>query len=240
MYEKYPELGKKISGLTLGAYLEFGCGGGQFLKYLLEQNQTSTSITAVDINAKAIEHAKSELENYNIEFILQETLPLELMDQQFSTITLTNTLHHLQNKPGVLAELKRLIQPDGRIIITEMISDQLTEPEHVYCLFHGLRASVDRLNGVYHDYTYTESEIRNKVMDAGCKIVDHAIVVNSKVVERDTAEIERIELLLDEMIEKEKERPEYTSLTKQVEKIKALLNTHGIKRPRQLYLETVV
>ena len=77
-------------------------------------------------------------------------------------------------------------------------------------------------------------------MDAGCKIVDHAIVVNSKVAERDTAEIERIELLLDEMIEKEKERPEYTSLTKQVEKIKALLNTHGIKRPRQLYLETVV
>lgn len=240
MYNEYLALASRIKGLDLGDYLEFGCGDGGFLKYVLDLNDSFKSVTAVDINPESVKQARITLENYNVQFIIQEILPLGLEAGHFSYITLSNTLHHLKDKPLVFAELKRLIRKSGRIIITEMISDQLTLPEQVYCLFHGFRARIDRLNDVYHDTTYTEHEIRNMVNEAGLKIVDQVMMMNDKVVEIDAVEIERIEGLLDEMLEKAKKSSEMASLLQEVKKIKKMLKAHGIKRPRQLYLEAVV
>ncbi len=240
MYTEYPQLGELIQALDLGEYLEFGCGGGMFLRYVLDQNQSSTSITAVDINPQAIEQAKSELENHNIKFIVQEELPLNFEDHRFATITLSNTLHHLKDKGAVLAELKRLIHPEGKIIITEMVSNSLSSAESAYCRFHALRAEIDTLNGLFHDRTYTETEIKQIVKSVGFKIDFQTIVENDKTAGVDRDEIHSIEIIIDEMVEEQREKTEYHELVQTGESIKSMLNKYGIKRPRQLYLETSV
>lgn len=237
MYNEYNALTKRVKAINLGDYLEFGCGDGGFLKYVLDQNGSFTSISAVDINPEAVKKARTTLESFNIHFEIEENLPLDIQSNRFDTITLSNTLHHLEDKPSVLNELKRLIKKEGRIIILEMISNDLTEAEQTYCRFHALRAKVDRLHGVYHETTYASHEIVEMVLEAGLKIEFQEIILNSKESLPNKTEIAEMATTLDELIQAESERLGFLSLEAAARDIKAHLRKYGIKRPRQLYLE---
>ncbi len=238
MYNEYHSLARHIQELELGDYLEFGCGDGGFLKHVLEQNESFKSVTAVDINLESVKQARTTLEAFNIHFLVQENLPLGLEANQFDTITLSNTLHHLRDKTAVLSELKRLIKRDGQIIITEMISNDLTEAEQTYCRFHALRAEVDRLHGVFHETTYTSNEILDMVSKADLRIGSNEILLNSKEAAPDKIEVAEMEAIIDDLIKAESKRPEFPALKETAVSIKAHLHQHGIKRPRQLYLVT--
>jgi len=240
MYEEYPELGQRLAVLKLGRYLEFGCGDGTFLKYLLNQNTSFKSITAVDINPGSVESAKSSLADYAIDFIIQETLPLGFDKHHFSCITLSNTLHHLRDKASVLAEIKRLVKPGGQIIVTEMISNGLSEPELTYFKLHCLRADIDRSHQIYHDATYASNEIEGMIEDAGLMIRSKAIILNEKSGWVDESEIQSVTVTLDEMILNESLRPHYEGLKQKSQRVKDSLQKFGIKRPRQIYLEVSV
>ena len=238
MYDEYPGLDSQIKKLNLGDYLEFGCGGGGFLKYVLGQNLSFETVTAVDIDPDSVEKARDELAGLDIRFIVQEKLPLDIEADHFATITLSNTLHHLRDKKAVLGELKRLIKPQGQIIITEMVSNDLSEAEQSYCRFHALRAEVEQLNGTYHDTTYTSSEIEDFVLNSGLRIDKKHMILNEKQVIRDEVEVSRVELILEDLVQGEIDRAEYEMLADKAESIKDNLRQFGIKRPRQLYLET--
>ena len=239
MYIEYHSLASHLQDLHLGDYLEFGCGDGGFLKYVLDQNESFKSVMAVDINPESVQQARTTLEAFDVHFIVQEKLPLGLDANQFDTITLSNTLHHLRDKTAVLSELKRLIKPKGQIIITEMISNDLTKAEQTYCRFHALRAEVDRLHGIFHETTYTSHEIQEMVSEAGLSIGSKEILLNSKAVVPDKIEISEMETKIDDLIQTESNRPEYLALEETARSIKVHLHQHGIKRPRQLYLETI-
>ena len=238
MYNEYHSLARHIQELELGDYLEFGCGDGGFLKHVLDQNESFKSVTAVDINLESVKQARTTLEAFNVHFMVQENLPLGLEANQFDTITLSNTLHHLRDKTAVLSELKRLIKRDGQIIITEMISNDLTEAEQTYCRFHALRAEVDRLHGVFHETTYTSNEILDMVSKADLRIGSNEILLNSKEAAPDKIEVAEMEAIIDDLIKAESKRPEFPALKETAVSIKAHLHQHGIKRPRQLYLVT--
>ena len=238
MYAEYTELARQLQNLTLGDYLEFGCGDGGFLQYVLDQNRSFKSITAVDINPDSVEKARKNLADYNIHFIVDGNIPLDLDANSFSSITLSNTLHHLQDKESVFAELRRLIKPHGQIIITEMVSNDLTRAEQTYCRFHALRAETDRLKGTYHDTTYSAGEVEKLVTRAGLSITKKQIILNEKLVVTDAEEVRKMETNIDDLVQGEKESPEIEALTNKAERIKAHLRAFGIKRPRQLYIET--
>ena len=238
MYKEYLSLARQIKSLKLGDYLEFGCGDGTFLKYVLDQNSSFKTVTAVDINPESVNKARETLTAIDIQFIIQEKLPLDIDNNQFSTITLSNTLHHLRDKTAVLVELKRLIKPNGQIIITEMISNDLSGAEQTYCRFHALRAEIDRLKGTFHDTTYTSDEIEQLVVAAGLRMNKRKILINDKTVVMDEDEISNMETIIDDLIQGEIERIEFEDLASKAEGIKENLRQFGIKRPRQIYLET--
>ncbi len=238
MYNEYHSLTRRIQGLDLGDYLEFGCGDGGFLKVVLDQNKSLTSVTAVDINPESVKQARITLEAFDVHFIVQEDLPLGLEANLFDTITVSNTLHHLRDKEAVFGELKRIIKEDGQIIITEMISNDLTESEMTYCRFHALRAEVDRLHGIFHETTYTTDQIQNMVSEAGLRIGSKEVLLNAKEAVPDTIETAEMEGKIGDLIQAESERPEFLALVETARSIKAQLRQYGIKRPRQLYLET--
>ncbi|MBT4034889.1 MAG: class I SAM-dependent methyltransferase [Candidatus Marinimicrobia bacterium] len=238
MYKEYHALALQIKNLNLGEYLEFGCGDGGFLDFVLAQNSSYKTITAVDINPESVDKAQEKLAGHDIHFIVDKKLPLDLKMNSFSTITLSNTLHHLQNKESVFAELKRLIKPDGEIIITEMISNELARPEQTYCRFHALRAEVDRLHGIFHETTYTANEIQEMISEAGLRIRSKAILLNAKEAVPDKIEVAEMETIIDNLTQAESLRPEFLALEETARSIKAHLRQYGIKRPRQLYLAT--
>ncbi|MBT3253704.1 MAG: class I SAM-dependent methyltransferase [Candidatus Marinimicrobia bacterium] len=240
MYNEYHSLARHIQELDLGDYLEFGCGDGGFLKYVLDHNDSFNSVTGVDINPESVQTARKTLEAFNVDFIVHENLPLNLENNHFDTITLSNTLHHLKDKPAVLAELKRLIKSTGLIIITEMISNDLTETEQVYCDFHTLRAETDRLNGIHHETTFSATSIKKLVDENELQINKKEILLNDKIIDRDENEISEMEAIIDVLVKGEIERPEFEALASKAQGIKERLRRFGIKRPRQIYLETTL
>jgi 2-polyprenyl-3-methyl-5-hydroxy-6-metoxy-1,4-benzoquinol methylase len=90
--------------------LDIGCGTGSFLKIAKENNW---KITGIEPNEQARNIANSETENavFNTEK-LQELKP-----HHFDVITLWHVLEHLPNLEAHITLLKKLLKPNGTLII---------------------------------------------------------------------------------------------------------------------------
>lgn len=240
MYADYPALTRHISKHSLGHYLEFGCGEGGFLQYVLDLNSTAESITAIDINAQVVAQARKLLTEYPIHFKVETDLPLSIESDLFDTITMTNTLHHLEHKAKVLTELQRVLKSTGQIIITEMISNDLSPAEQSYCRFHALRAEIDVLGGQYHDKTYTSEQILALLVNSGLKVRETEILRCTKSPDLEPSEREEVFDAIDDLIESQRQRPEYPTIKSTAETIKAQILSHGMIKPRQIFIKTDV
>lgn len=87
--------------------LDFGCGTGDFVKFL---NSKNINGVGVEPNFQAREIAKNKkiqiFENLN-----------ELKDFKFDVITLWHVLEHIPDYQNQIIELKKLLNPNGIIII---------------------------------------------------------------------------------------------------------------------------
>ena len=238
MYADYPGLTHQLSTLSWGHLLEFGCGDGGFLKYVLELNSPVESIVAIDINPQAVARAQEVLAEYSIRFTVERNLPLSFESDWFDTITLTNTLHHLEHKGEVLTEVQRVLKSNGQIIITEMISNDLSFAEQAYCRFHALRAEIDVLRGQYHDRTYTSEEILSLIVDSGLKIKESEILECNQSPDLEPSELAKWLGTIDELVESQRQHPEYPALQNKAESIKAQIRSHGLIKPRQIFIKT--
>jgi SAM-dependent methyltransferase len=98
------------------AVLDFGCGGG----YLLQALSCRTR-TGVDINPAAREHAQS----LGIEVFSH---PAELEDRKFDAIISSHCLEHVPSPYEALAQLRKLLDKDGKIVLLLPVNDWRNEP----------------------------------------------------------------------------------------------------------------
>ena len=75
-------------------------------------------------------------------------------------VCISNSLHHLQHRDKVFAELLRVLKPGGVFLVTEMYQDgQQTEAQMTHILMHHWVASIDRKCGIHHEETFSKDEI---------------------------------------------------------------------------------
>lgn len=97
--------------------LEVGTGTGIIA---LELSNNISDITAVDLSTEMIKVAKNkqiERGADNIDFRIGNACRLELEDNSFDTIIASNILHLLTEPELALMEMKRLLKPEGKIIV---------------------------------------------------------------------------------------------------------------------------
>lgn len=100
-----------ISGYyKTGKILDIGCGTGEFLK-LLKDTKWVTSGIEPSPDAR-----KMAIENYNLD-IKEETEIKNMESESFDVITMWHVLEHVPNLNERIEDLKRLIKPNGLIII---------------------------------------------------------------------------------------------------------------------------
>jgi len=93
-----------------GKILDVGCGTGELLKYFKDHGWHTFGIEPVD---KARTFAQNE---YSLD--VYEENQLKLFDSQsFDVITLWHVLEHVYDLNGRIEELKRILKPDGVLII---------------------------------------------------------------------------------------------------------------------------
>ena len=97
--------------------LDVGCGDGA-LSYLLAR-RTGAHITGIDSSAEAIHFARGKTKsNTSIEFIEASAYQLPFPPNSFDYIVSSDVIEHLQNPRAMLAEIKRVFNGKGKVIIT--------------------------------------------------------------------------------------------------------------------------
>ncbi|MEG3910707.1 methyltransferase domain-containing protein [Microcoleus sp. w2-18aC6] len=102
-----------------GAALDIGCGSGILA---FELAQYYDNVVAVDLSAKMLAIASQKRSAPNIEYIQMDASQLAL-DRQFDLIVSSATFHHLPNLPVALDAIKKMLNPHGKIVFLDKISE---------------------------------------------------------------------------------------------------------------------
>jgi len=99
--------------------LDAGCGEG-YGAFLMAERWGAASVTALDIAESAIDAARKRFPSSRIEYKLGEceTLDIQFGEQRFDLIVAFEAIEHLHDAVAFLRAAKRVLAPDGVIVIT--------------------------------------------------------------------------------------------------------------------------
>ncbi|MBI5742250.1 MAG: class I SAM-dependent methyltransferase [Candidatus Niyogibacteria bacterium] len=104
---------------------DFGCGSGHYAILAAKRVGANGKVYAFDVIKEALEalRSRAELERLrNIETIranVEQPGGSKLKDASAHAAILSNILFQAENKPGLLAEAKRILKPGGRALVIE-------------------------------------------------------------------------------------------------------------------------
>jgi ubiquinone/menaquinone biosynthesis C-methylase UbiE len=91
--------------------LDVGCGTG-----LITRKLNSPHITALDINPWALERARLNVKNDNVNFVLGDAEELPFSDGQFDIVVCTEMLEHIVRPDLALECIYRILKPEALLI----------------------------------------------------------------------------------------------------------------------------
>lgn len=151
---------KRLAHIDAGFVLDAATGRGEFINTIKTSFHSYTQIIGIDTSEKSVNYAQKLFPDNDIEIYKMNLEQLSFDDEQFDTVTISNSLHHLEHPELVFGELMRVLKKGGMLIIAEMYKDGMqSEPQQTHIQLHHWIATVDRHFGVYHHDTYNKQEI---------------------------------------------------------------------------------
>ena len=120
--------------------VDAACGEGYGSAML---SRHAVSVTGVDIDPSAVEHASSRYRADNLQFRCADCTSLPLDDDSADVVVSFETLEHLAAHDELLTEFRRVLRPDGFLLISspdrKTYSDETgyNNPFHVRELYRG-------------------------------------------------------------------------------------------------------
>ncbi len=107
-----------------GDVLEIGLAAGDTLNRLREYDHSVTSFTGIDISPGMIAQAKAAAAGLSIPATLEIADAEDLSRYEansFNTVTASLVFCTIPNVPKALAEIARVLRPDGRLVVIEHV-----------------------------------------------------------------------------------------------------------------------
>jgi len=101
-----------VKGKTV---LDIACGEGYGTSLLADE---ALSVKGVDIDSSVIEKAKRKYTKPNLNFLLGSTEQIPFVDQSFEVVTSFETIEHTSEHEKMMSEIKRVLKPNGLLIIS--------------------------------------------------------------------------------------------------------------------------
>ena len=105
---------------------DFGCGTGVLS---LAISRWARHVHAIDQSPVALEAARAQATREgrtNVTFLCEDLHRLSLPDASQDLVVISQSLHHVEHPPSVLAEAQRLLRPGGRLSLLELLPHQET------------------------------------------------------------------------------------------------------------------
>ncbi len=108
--------------------LDLGCGSGPMVQELANHFQ---EVVGIDVSLDLLTIARAKHKPANTHYCLMDIHKLGI-HEKFDYIISQNVFHHLHEIPCILDQITNLLQPGGRLLITDVISERETPPIIVY------------------------------------------------------------------------------------------------------------
>ncbi len=215
--------------------LDVGTGSGGFL-YIVKNTFPGAKITGIDPNTGSLDEARRQ--HSDASFVEMSAESLRFADNSFDVVTVSKALHHLQKIRKSLKEIKRVVKPEGFVIINEPVSDHLNQAQEVDKMYHHFRSRIDRLTGKFHRKTFTTYAIMQMLRQAELSIQFLFEQRRNLNMVEDTSILDQKVEKMREMIEKIKGRPEYDVLLPFIDEFRERAKKFGFQPATNLVIVT--
>lgn len=141
--------------------LDIACGTGELERLLLEDNPAQ-HITGVDISEQMLIQAQQKLKSYlHVSFKRAAASALPFPDKSFDVVVSANAFHYFSDPTTALAEMRRVLKSDGKVIILDWCKDFLLCRVFDWVL---------KLLDPAYQQCYTEAELHELLETAGFRI----------------------------------------------------------------------
>lgn len=157
---------RDLAESPLGNCLDVGCGEGDFLEEFLARNLGVSSVLGVDSDPNAVSEARRYFGKFDTLGSKVRFLRADVLDpnfdpgQSFDTLLFGLVLHHFPEPKTALSGLLRFLRPGGRVLVQEMLSDELTPSQAVGRDIHHFKARIDTALGIPHFPTFSSAELK--------------------------------------------------------------------------------
>lgn len=113
--------------LDLNSYeriLDLGCGTGTLIQHLLHL-APEMEIVGLDPSAEMLNIARQKLSK-SVELRIGSADSIPFPNETFDLIISTNAFHYFRNPSQAIQEAKRVLKPNGHLVITDWCDDYLT------------------------------------------------------------------------------------------------------------------
>lgn len=124
--------------------LDIACGTGEFERLLLGKHPQQ-AILGVDISSEMLSVAREKLKDYAALTLCQGSVTaIPAADESFDVVVCANAFHYFEPPLAALAEMRRVLKPNGRVVILDWCKDFLVcrlydvilsrlDPAHKHC-----------------------------------------------------------------------------------------------------------
>jgi ubiquinone/menaquinone biosynthesis C-methylase UbiE len=141
----------------LNTVLDVACGTGEFERLLLSQ-YSSQQIVGVDISEKMLAIAKQKINAYpQVSFQRASASNLPFDSNSFDVIVCANSFHYFDDPLASLTEMRRVLKPEGKVIILDWCRDYLS------CKICDI---ILKYINPAHKQCYTQNEFHSLLRDA--------------------------------------------------------------------------
>lgn len=132
-YEHWHRYAWASSLVTDKVVLDAACGEGYGSALLAH---SAASVIGIDVDADTIAHACQRYARDGLRFECSDCLQLPLADDSVDVVVSLETLEHLSDHDGLLREFRRVLKPDGLLVLSSPDRQQYSEASGYDNPFH--------------------------------------------------------------------------------------------------------
>lgn len=106
--------------------LEIGCGNGNGTK-VIKKYFSPKNIIAIDLDEKMIEIAQRRNKDTSVTYKVMDASKLDFPNNHFDAVFDFGIIHHIPNWKDCIQELKRVLKPNGEVILEELSIDTFSK-----------------------------------------------------------------------------------------------------------------
>ena len=108
-----------------GRVLDVGCGTGNLLPFLEAPGYGMQEYVGVDLSPEMLRMARGKPRRVPAGWITADAERLPLPDSSFDVAVTASVLHYWDDADAALAEIRRVLRPDGHLLLLDWVRDPL-------------------------------------------------------------------------------------------------------------------